>query len=156
VDRKILGIQQRIDILEAKAKIAPVSSDTELQAQLARFLCVLSSGLIEQALIVILDNHAREKSQGRIAQYVSYQLSRIQNAKFEDILVTIGRFDPGWRDHIEKNTSSEVKDAIDSIVNNRNQISHGGQVGISLATFSEYYRSLKRFIVDLEAFVDSH
>jgi formyltetrahydrofolate hydrolase len=156
VDRKILAIQQRIDTLEAKAKTAPVSSDTELQAQLARFMCVLSSGLIEQALIIILDNHAIVKSQSRIAQYVSYQLSRIQNAKFEDILVTLGRFDPMWRDHIDKNTSGEIKAAIDSIVNNRNQISPGGQVGISLATFSEYYKSLKRFIVDLEAFVDSH
>jgi formyltetrahydrofolate hydrolase len=155
VDRKILGIQQRIDTLEAKARTAPVSSDMELQAQLARFLCVLSSGLIEQALIIILDNHANKKSQSRVAQYVSYQLSRIQNAKFEDILVTVGRFDPAWRDYIEKNTSSEVKDAIDSIVNNRNQISHGGQVGISLATFSEYYKSLKRFIEDLETLVDS-
>src|SRR5438552_3829877 len=134
VDRKILGIQQRIDSLESKAKTVPVSSDMELQAQLARFLCVLSSGLIEQALIVILDDHAKRKSQNRIAQYVSYQLSRIQNAKFEDILVTVGRFDPEWRDYIEENTSSEVKDAIDSLVNNRNQISHGGQVGISLAT----------------------
>jgi len=111
---------------------------------------------MEQALITILENHTIRKSENRIAQYVSSQLSRIQNAKFEDILVTIGRFDPTWRDYLETNTVAEVKSAIDSIVNNRNQIAHGGQVGISLTTFSAYYRSLKRFIEDLEAFVDSH
>lgn len=136
--------------------MSPTSADPELQAQLARFLCVLSSGLMEQALITILENHTIRKSENRIAQYVSSQLSRIQNAKFEDILVTIGRFDPTWRDYLETNTVAEVKSAIDSIVNNRNQIAHGGQVGISLTTFSAYYRSLKRFIEDLEAFVDSH
>lgn len=156
MDRKILGIQQRIDALEAKAQTAPVGSDPELQAQLARFLCVLSSGLIEQALIVVLEHYAKRKSQDRVGQFVSHYLSRIQNAKFKDILVTVGRFDPEWREHFETTTDDEVKDAIDSIVNNRNQIAHGVQVGISLATFSGYYKSVKRFIVDLETFVNSH
>lgn len=156
LDPKIVSIQQRIDNLEVKAKTEPVSSDRELQAQIARFLCVLSSGLIEQALIITLDNHAKSLSQRRIAQFVSYKLSRIQNAKFEDILVTLGRFDPEWRDYFEENTSREIKDSIDSIVNNRNQIAHGGQAGISLTTFSGYYKSLKAFIADLDAFISAH
>jgi RiboL-PSP-HEPN len=153
VDRRIVGAQQRIDSIEAKARAAPISEDIEMQAQIARFLCVLSSGLIEQAVIATLDGYARTKSNPRVAQYVSFQLSRIQNAKFEDILVTLGRFDPNWREHFEDNTSSEVKDAIDSIVKNRNQIAHGVQVGISLGTFSQYYKALKSFIVDLDSFI---
>jgi hypothetical protein len=39
-------------------------------------------------------------------------------------------------------SSAEVKDAINSIVNNRNQIAHGGQTGISLLAFTEYYLAI--------------
>jgi len=59
-------------------------------------------------------------------------------------------------DHFETNTLPEVKDAIDSIVNNRNQIAHGAQTGISLVTFMEYHKRVKVFIADLDAFVAAH
>ena len=153
MDLRILSAQNRIDSLEAKAKSDPVRSDVELQAQLARFLCVLSSGLIEQATVLLLDAYARRRSGTQVASYVSSQLSRLQNTKFDDILTLLGRFDSTWREYFISNTPPEQKDAIDSIVNNRNQIAHGGQVGISLGTFSEYYRNLKLFIISLDAFV---
>jgi hypothetical protein len=65
----------------------------------------------------------------------------------------LGHFNPAWRDHFETNTPDEVKDAIDSIVNNRNQIAHGAQTNISLVTFMEYYKRVKAFIADLDTFV---
>jgi hypothetical protein len=153
MDTRIVGAQQRIDSLEKKASTPPVTADLELQAQIARFLCVLSSGFIEQAVIITLENYARLKSSPRIAEYVSSQLSRLQNAKFEDLLVLLGRFDREWREHIETTTTPEVKAAIDSIVNNRNQIAHGRQVNISLGTFSQYYQHLKAFLADLDHFI---
>jgi hypothetical protein len=142
-----------IDNLEAAAKVPPVRDDRELQAQISRFLCVLSSGLIEQSLIIILENYSAARSHPRVSQYTNSQLARIQNAKFEDILSTLGRFDSAWRQYFEDTTAGEVKAAIDSLVNNRNQISHGGQVNISLAIFSEYYRLLKKFILDLDTYI---
>lgn len=153
MDRRVLAAQQRIDSLEKKAQSPPVSDDLELQSQLARFLCVLSSGFLEQAVISILDSYARSKSQRRIADYVSSQLARLQNAKFEDILVVLARFDPQWREYFEVSTPPDVKDAIDSIVNNRNQIAHGGQAGISLGTFSGYYSRVKTFVASVDSFL---
>jgi hypothetical protein len=156
MNRRIIGLQDRIDSLQGKAKIEPVSLDTELQSQIARFLCVLGSGLMEQALIVILTDYAQARCHADVSRFVSASLSRIRNAKFEDVLVTLGHFSPDWREHFEKVTSPEVKDAIDSIVNNGNQIAHGAQTGISLVTFMEYYRRVKAFIVELDAFVSAH
>ncbi len=90
-----------------------------------------------------------------MARYVSANVSKLRNAKFEDVLIILGHFSPEWREHFEGTTSAEVKDAIDSIVNNRNQIAHGGQTGISLVTFTEYYKRVKSFIADLDVFVSS-
>jgi hypothetical protein len=155
MELSVLSARQRIDTLAKKAANEPVSADMELQAQLARFLCILTSGWIEQAVISILNAHTQKRSHPRVAQYVSHQLSRLQNAKFEDILVLLGRFDSLWRDHCESTTPIEIKDAIDSIVNNRNQIAHGAQVSISLGTFTKYYDSVKTFVSDLDAFISS-
>jgi len=155
MDIRIVGAQQRIDNLEAKAKSEPVRSDSELQSQLARFLCVLSSGLIEQAVIHTLSAYSEKRSHPNVSRYVSARVSKLRNAKFEDVLIILSHFSPSWRDHFEANTPSEVKDAIDSIVNNRNQIAHGAQTGISLATFVEYYKQVKLFIADLDAFISA-
>jgi hypothetical protein len=155
MNKRIVGLQDRIDGLQAKAKVEPVSLDAELQSQIARFLCVLGSGLMEQALIMILTDYAQKRCHTDVSRYVSASLSRIRNAKFEDVLVVLGHFSPDWRDHFEEETDPEVKDAIDSIVNNRNQIAHGAQTGISLVTFMGYYKRLKAFIVELDAFVSA-
>ena len=155
MDIRIVGALQRIDNLQAKAKAEPVSSDLELQSQIARFLCVLSSGLIEQAVIQTLSAYAKRQSHQNVARYVGSNITRLRNAKFEDVLIVLGHFNPEWREYFETSTPRDVKDAIDSIVNNRNQIAHGGQAGISLTTFMEYYKRVKSFVADLDAFVST-
>ncbi len=155
MDISVLSAQRRLDTLEAKARAVPVNQDPELQSQLARFLCVLASGLIEQAVISLLSDYARTRCHPRVQRYAEQQLSRLQNAKYEDILNLTGRFDPTWRKHFDENVASEIQSAIDSIVNNRNQIAHGKQVNISLGTFSQYYVLVKRFIADMEQFLQT-
>jgi hypothetical protein len=97
MNKRIVGAQDRIDSLQAKAKVEPVSLDTELQSQIARFLCVLGSGLMEQALIAILTEYAQKRSHTDVSRFVGASLSRIRNAKFEDVLVVLGHFSPDWR-----------------------------------------------------------
>lgn len=138
-----------------KAKSDAVRFDVELQSQLARFLCVLSSGFIEQAVIHTLAVYSKRRSHPDVSRYVSANVSKLRNAKLEDVLILLGHFSPAWREHFETNTPAEVKDAIDSIVNNRNQIAHGAQIGISLVTFMEYYKRVRLFIADLDAFVSA-
>ena len=149
----VVSAQQRLEALERKAATAPISLDAELQSQLARFLCVLASGFIEQATISILEEYVRRRSHARVQRFAAHHLSRFQNAKFEDVLTLVGRFDPSWRTHLEKSVEEEVKSSLDSIVNNRNQIAHGKQVNISLGTFSEYYLHVKSFVIFLDDFL---
>jgi hypothetical protein len=153
MDISVVSSRKRLDALELKAQALPVSQDAELQSQLARFMCVLASGLIEQAVVSLLEDYARTRCHPRVQRYTQHQLSKLQNAKYEDILSLVGRFDPTWRKHFSDNVSDEVQSAIDSIVNNRNQIAHGKQVNISLGTFSQYYILAKRFLVDMELFL---
>jgi len=150
MDRRVIGAQQRIENLYAKSLAV---GDQELQADIARHLCVLTSGLIEQWIISALDQYSQGHSVPSVARYAGHYISRLQNAKFEDVVVLLARFDPEWRDHFERTTPEETKDAINSIVNNRNQIAHGQQVGVSIISYGNYYRHVKEFLVSLESFI---
>jgi hypothetical protein len=151
MDRRIVGALQRINNLEARARTEPVSSDDELKAHIAQLLCVLSSGLIEEAIRLTLTGFATARSSPEVASFVASRIAEFQNPRFEKIMVLLSAFNPAWRTHFESGSSNEVKDAIDSIVNNRHQIAHGRQVGISIGTFGAYYKHVKVFIDDLDS-----
>ena len=90
MDLKVVAAQQRIDSLETKAKSDAVKLDIELQSQLARFLCVLASGLIELAVIQTLAAYSKRLSHPNVSRYVSASVGRLRNAKFEDVLIILG------------------------------------------------------------------
>src|SRR5664279_618908 len=107
--------------------------DMELQAHLSRYLCVLCSGYLEIALAAVLSEYAVDKSAPRVASYVSRNLNQFQNPKMSKILELVDRFDRAWGDEIRNNLRPEAKDAVDSIVANRNEIAHGRHTSLSLA-----------------------
>jgi hypothetical protein len=118
----------------------------ELQAHFARYLCVLVSGFLENAIVAIYTTYARNKAAPFIANYVETQLERFQNPSMEKILQVSESFNPKWRSEIENNLPAEVKDSINSIVNIRNQIAHGGSTGITYITIKNYYDNVLKLI----------
>ncbi len=59
---------------------------------------------------------------------------------------TLGAFDPEWRRDLEGFVVDEKKDALDSIVDLRNTISHGQSVGVTLARVKGYYEHIQRVV----------
>ena len=77
---------------------------------------------------------------------------RVGNPKAERLLIFVGFFDPNWRNQLEEYISGERKDALDSIVNLRNDIAHGKSVGITYDRIKRYYdngREVVEFINDM-------
>lgn len=144
--RKVDSLTARIKELIAKAKQPALTEHLELKAALASHICVLLSGLIEISVQTMCREHCSNKSEKRIADYVSSHLGQFRNPSFERILQLLERFDPAWKEAIKIRCSSEVKTTIDSVVNNRNQISHGEQVGITLASIDAYTNSVLQFV----------
>jgi hypothetical protein len=66
----------------------------------------------------------------------------------ERILNLVGQFDPDWEKELRIATEDEPKDAVDSVVANRNRIAHGEDVGITFGRVSRYYDNAK-LVVDL-------
>jgi hypothetical protein len=124
-NREIAKQLQRLNNLIKKTAEA-CAGNLELQAEWAKYLCILSAGLVENALKEIYIEFAQKKTSKPIANYLSSTLSPIRNPKTQRFLDIAAAFNPIWKDGLENyvNTNGRLE-AIDSIMNQRHLIAHG-------------------------------
>ena len=132
--------KQRLDNLFGQ--ISVFSGNSELQAQWARYLCVLVSGFLETSIRSIYGEFARKTASPYVANFVKCELGSFQNPKMGKILELARAFNPQWANQLEAATEGELKDAVDSVVANKNQIAHGRDVGITYARIKDYYEDV--------------
>lgn len=141
-NQEISSNKQELDYLFEK--VTAFSADTYLQSHWARYLCILVSGFLETSVRIIYREYAKDKAIPQVANFVEGKLQDFQNPKMEKILQLTGLFSKEWENDLRRETEGELKDAVDSIANNRNQIAHGGSVGISYSQIKSYYdRAIK-------------
>jgi len=145
---RLLSEKQRLDSLFDR--ISKLSLDEEFLAHWSRYLCVLISGFIENAMRILITEYSKKKSHPNVSNYVSKQIKGITNLNKEKILQLLGSFDPEWRNVIEQKISDQQKDAIDSIVANRHNIVHGRSVGITVPQVKNYYQCVLTVIDTIE------
>jgi hypothetical protein len=67
----------------------------------------------------------------------------------------IGQFNSDWGKIMEEKTAGQLKDSIDSIANNRNQIAHGQDVGIGFTQIKGYYDDAEKVIRMLQGICEN-
>ena len=145
---EILRYQMRLDHLFTK--FDQLTGDAEIMAHWSRYLCVLLSGYLENAIRIIFREYTRGKSAPNVYNYVEHKLNEFQNPKMGRIMDLTASFNTHWFRELEESTDNEMKDVINSIVNIRNQVVHGQDAGITPATLRNYYREAQKFVQQLE------
>lgn len=111
----------------------------ELQAHWARYICILASGFLENALTEVYSHYARSCANPEVADYVESTLSKVQNPNANKFLQTARGFSKAWEESLDLFLASEGrKEAIDAIMANRHLIAHGKDSGITLTRIKEY------------------
>jgi hypothetical protein len=111
----------------------------EMRAHWARYICVLASGFLENAIKEVYSCYARSCGSAAIGDFVELQLDKIQNPKSSRFVEVARSFKKSWAAELSEFLNEEGrKEAIDAIMANRHQIAHGKDSGISLARVSEY------------------
>jgi len=129
--------KQKLDSVFKQTDSLP--DDPEVQAHWARYLCVLVSGFIESSVRALYSEYAQNKSAPNVAAYVTRNLGDFQNAKMQKIVNLAHSFSGSWGSELKNSTDGELKDAVDTIVNNRNNIAHGKDVQITFSGIKTYY-----------------
>ena len=141
---EVWTLEQRLDHLFKQTSELP--ENPEVQANWARYLCVLVSGYIEVAAIAIYTEYAANSASPQVARFVSGRLASVANANWERYLQLLGSFDKDMRDALEAMNVDGTKEAFDAVVANRNQIAHGKDTGITFHRIKEYYSKIQKEI----------
>lgn len=144
----IFSHQQRIDAAFSRA--SQLGSDPELQADFARYLCILVAGFIEKSLAEVALEHAKKNGSPTLQRYVERSVHNLTNANTEKVLTFVGAFSAAWRDTMEHFIVDERKAALDSVYGLRNKIAHGKNVGLTYNQISNYYRCVKEVVDELQ------
>lgn len=126
----------------------------EQLANWARYLCILTSGFIENAVRTYAARYVARKSAPYVQNYVGKSMQSVTNLNYERLSQLLGAFSAEWGSQFDLEITQEQKDSLDSIVANRNNIAHGSDVGISFVTMKKYYDNAKKIIDLLDSIMD--
>ena len=147
---RILRDKARVDT--AFAQITHLPHEPELQSHFARYLCVIVSGFIENSVEIVCSEYTQTRAHKNVQKFVAHKLVKFQNPKTEEIFKLFSEFDPTTSDKLKNELAEETKTAVDSVVNLRHGIAHGGTSGISIATIKAYYAEVLKFVEHIEKF----
>jgi hypothetical protein len=123
---------------------------------MTKYLCVLSSGLLEVTIREILTQFANRRSAPPVQRFVASRLADFQSAKLGSIMELLQAFDPSNAGRWRTGLSDEQADSIDSIVNNRHQIAHGRSIGLSFDVFQRYHGHAVQALQTMETYFPRH
>ena len=145
-------ISSRLDrIFETSKNI----DDDEIKSHYARYLCVLTSGYLEESVKIIIGNYVVTRTPPTVLNYINSSINNLTNLKTEKLSNFLNNFNPQWKEKFDQILTDEEKDAIDSIVANRHQIAHGKNVGVSYVRVKEWYKNIKDVIDKVSYIVNS-
>lgn len=146
--KNIHQLKSKLDETFERAKQVD-DENFELKSDLARYLCILVSGYLETATVECLLDHSQNGSRPSVHNYVEKKLKWFTNAKANKILELLAKWDKDWHKEMEEFLVDEKKDAVDSVVANRNKIAHGDWVGITIIRISNYYEEVEKVVTKM-------
>lgn len=124
--------------------------DPVVQADYARYLCVLVTGFLEQAVVRVLLNYVEASGDPSLSRYVAATLQRPGSMQAQEILRLVGSFKEDWRTLLDARLTTRHRDAIGSVYANRNRIAHGEDVDLAYRQVRREYDLVREAIGFLE------
>ena len=121
----------------------------EAVARLSEYLCIRVSGFVETSVRGILLDYVATHSSGQVLDYVDEELARWYNFKESRICELVGCFSERWGAELHTRLVDPMKSSLDAIVEIRNNLAHGQQFGVSLATAKDHYGNILKALREI-------
>lgn len=144
--------QQETKLNQLFSKVESVA-DEETKAILSKFLCVRTSGYIEAALKALVNEFVSGSSPKCVQRFVNDKMRTVTNLKYERILNILSSYDDDWSRRFSELITEEQRAALNSIVSNRNNISHGENDSVSYELMKGYFEHAKHVVRTLKEIV---
>jgi hypothetical protein len=127
--------------------------DPELQSDLAKYLCILTCGFLEEAIERTVLDYCTQVGDARLLSYIHGEMDRFRNPSRHEITGLLGRLDASWKSRIQVLfANNEYADALDGLLNVRHAIVHGQTATTTVTEAQAYFgrvRIIARFLLDL-------
>lgn len=147
---EVARLRRRLDATFGRAP--PPAADLEFQSDYAKYLCVLVSGFLENAIAALLLDYVERRSSPEVLSYVERQLDYWTNPNIEKVVALLGAFNVEWRAKATDYLVDARKESVNSLVALRHKIAHGESVGTSLYQVRVHYKIIVEvldFLADL-------
>lgn len=135
---------------EVFARAAGFADAPDVEADYARYLCVLVTGFLEQAVEQVILGYVDNQGDPRLSRYIATTLRPMRNMRAQQILEMLGRFDDNWRAQLNAKLSIRHREAIGSVYASRNKIAHGEDVDLPYRQVRDDYALVKEAVGFLE------
>jgi len=140
---------QLINDLFLKART--LNHDVELLSHWAKYVCILISGFLENAIHLIYAEYIKNGSNENVRRFAIRQIERIQNPRANRFIEVTGFFNEDWGIKLQQYLDDDGrKEAINTVIDNRHLIAHGKSSNISLAPLSDYFKKIIKVCEYLE------
>jgi hypothetical protein len=132
----------------------------EFQAHSAKYLAVLVSGYLEQAIKELLLRYASQGSRQQISRYIEQTWPISRNMTTDNINTILNQFNTTWSDEFNNWLSQDDarKGHINSIVKWRNGIAHGQEsntTGVTLVSVRNAFATIASLVLFVERMISA-
>lgn len=126
--------------------------DDEMRSHIAKYVCILCSGFLENAIHSIYANYVkRETTSYSLISFATITLNKIQNPNSEKFRDIAKSFKTEWEPMLNSFLQNEERSsALNYIIKDRHKIAHGKDSDITLARIREYHKKTVEVIEYLE------
>lgn len=126
--------------------------EDELRSHVAKYLTVLISGIYEDTIKNLLkESIQRESLTKETRNFIFKQIDIIfRNPLHKNINKLLSKFNKEWLIKLREKIKEENWEALNSIVNNKNNIAHGNRCDITFDDIKNYYNHSKIILMELD------
>ena len=125
----------------------------DVQADYARYLCVLVTGYLEKEVVRIIVDYVDALGNHSLSRYVSETLKRPGSMHAARILDLVKKFSVTWHNRLDQQLTLRHREAIGSLYASRNQIAHGEDVDLTYRQVQEDYKLAREVVGFVEEVV---
>lgn len=123
------------------------------KAHLTRYLCVRTSGFLEVVIRYLIADLCDGSSPKSVKNYVQNKSKYITNLSYKKMYDLLSEFNSEWATTFSNQISDQQKMSMNSVIANRNNISHGNQDNTSFRDMYKYYIDIKEVVSILKSII---
>jgi len=146
-------INAQIRSLDSLFSIAERIDDEEIKGHFSKYLCIKTSGLLENYFKSQIGDYVDASSSKPTANYIKSKFKTFTNIDYDKIHKLFDSFSSDWTNTLEIQITDELKSSLNAIISNRNNIAHGNNDSITFGNMKVHYQNMKKIIEILDTVI---